>query len=242
MEYESTQADLFSLGPAYDSRGMEIVPIPQEQRRPFEDYLDQEIFNDDPEAQPDNFISASMSTINEINDRDQNQSQARVMYGTSLVTKPETEWVFKNVNEKSIKQPFFGAFSFQIKLEKDYFKKVEASKVKLRKRRTRQEIEQNTTLQVVNATSMALIYSYSIKNGLSRNGVDDLLGLVDNVTGLEFNKHVNKLQWRSIRSNFDKLSKVFSPIQRPEFKLDAATYIWHSRSTETKTTATVLWC
>ena len=68
MEYESTQADLFSLGPAYDSRGMEIVPIPQEQRRPFEDYLDQEIFNDNPEAQPDNFISASMSTINEIND------------------------------------------------------------------------------------------------------------------------------------------------------------------------------
>ena len=242
MEYESTQADLFSLGPAYDSRGMEIVPIPQEQRRSFEDFLEEEIFNDNPEAQPNNFISASMSTTNEINDRDQNQSQARVMYGTSLVTKPETEWVFNNVNEKSIKQPFFGAFSFQIKLEKDYFKKVEASKVKLRKRRTRQEIEQNTTLQVVNATSMALIYSYSIKNGLSRNGVDDLLGLVDNVTGLEFNKHVNKLQWRSIRSNFDKLSKVFSPIQRPEFKLDAATYIWHSRSTETKTTATVLWC
>ena len=53
------------------------------------------------------------------------------MYGTSLVTKPETEWVFKNVNEKSIKQPFFGAFSFQIKLEMDYFKRVEVNKVKL---------------------------------------------------------------------------------------------------------------
>jgi hypothetical protein len=68
MELESTQANLFSLGPVFDSRGMEIVPIIEELRRPFEDYLDQEIYHDNPEAQPNNFISASMSTINEIND------------------------------------------------------------------------------------------------------------------------------------------------------------------------------
>ena len=97
---------------------MEIVPIIEELRRPFEDYLDQEIFNDNPEAQPNHFISASMSTINEINDRDVNQSQARVMYGTSLVTKPETEWVFKNVNEKSIKQPFLVLFHFKLNLKR----------------------------------------------------------------------------------------------------------------------------
>ena len=69
MEYESTQADLFSLGPAYDSRGMEIVPIPQEQRRSFEDFLEEEIFNDNSEAQPNDLISASLSTMNETIDQ-----------------------------------------------------------------------------------------------------------------------------------------------------------------------------
>jgi hypothetical protein len=206
---------------------MEIVPVNEEKTRPFEDYLEQEIYNDHSDAQP-NFILAS--AINETNDINEIQSHpSRAMYGASLITKKETEWVFKDVespNETLLQQqPFFGAFLFQMKLEEKYFKKIEKSTVKIRKRRTKQEIERNTTLEPVNATSMALIYSYSIRNGLSRNGVDNLLELVDNVTRLEFNKTINKLQWRSIRSNFDKInSNVFSPIQRPEFILPPAIY------------------
>jgi hypothetical protein len=54
MEYESahSQANQFSFSSVLDSRGMEIVPINEEETRPFEDYLEQEIFNDNPDAPP----------------------------------------------------------------------------------------------------------------------------------------------------------------------------------------------
>ena len=229
MEYECSQSQTnqFSLGAVMDSRGMEIIPVNQENTRVFEEYLNQEIYQDNPDIQPNNFVLPS--AMNETNEGGEIQSQlSRVMYGTSLITKQEKEWIFKDaetLNDKLHQQPFFGAFVFQIKLEEKYFKKIEQSTVKIRKRRTKQEMETNKTTEPINATSMALIYSYSIKNGLSRNGVENLLELVDNVTRLEFNKTVNKLHWRSIRSNFDKIhTNIFSPIQRPEFILPPAQY------------------
>ena len=227
MEYESahSQANQFSFDTVLDSRGMEIVPVNQEETRLFEDYLNQEVYHDNPDIQPNNFIFAS--AMNETNNEIHSQP-SHVMYGISLITKLEAGWIFKDVeksDEQLLEQPFFGAFSFQIALEEKYFKKIERSTIKIKKRRTKQELETNKTLKPVNATSMALIYSYSIKNGLSRNAVEKLLELVDNVTRLEFNKTVNKLHWRSIRSNFDKIhSHVFSPIQRPEFILPPAIY------------------
>ena len=214
MEIESahSQENQFSFSTVLDSRGMAIVPVNEEITRRFEDYLEDEIFHDNPDAQPNNSILTSA------NDGEEIQSQPpRVMYGTSLITQIEAQWIFQDVerpSERLLQQPFFGAYSFQIKLEEKYFQKIEKSTLKIKKRkRTREEINMNTSVESINSTSMALIYSYSIRNGLSRNGVENLLEMVDNVTRLEFNKTVNKIQWKAIRSNFDKIhSNVFSPI------------------------------
>jgi len=70
MEYECSQSQTnqFSLGAVMDSRGMEIIPVNQENTRVFEEYLNQEIYQDNPDIQPNNFVLAS--AMNEINDGD----------------------------------------------------------------------------------------------------------------------------------------------------------------------------
>jgi hypothetical protein len=114
MEYESvhSQANQFSFGTVLDSRGIEIVPVNQEETRLFEDYVNQEVFRDNPDIQPNNFIFAS--AINETNEEgDEIQLQpSRVMYGISLITTLEAEWVFNDVekpDEKLLEQPFLEA-------------------------------------------------------------------------------------------------------------------------------------
>jgi hypothetical protein len=84
---------------------------------PFEDYLEQEIFHDNPDAEPNNFILASaINETNGTNDENEIPSQpSRAMYGSSLLTRIETEWIFKDVerpDETLLQQPFFGAFLF----------------------------------------------------------------------------------------------------------------------------------
>ena len=131
MEIESAhfQENQFSFSTVLDSRGMAIVPVNEEITRRFEDYLEDEIFHDNPDAPPNNSILTSAT--NETNDGDEIQSQPpRVMYGTSLITQIEAQWIFQDVerpSERLLRQPFFGAYSFQIKLEEKYFQKIEKS-------------------------------------------------------------------------------------------------------------------
>jgi hypothetical protein len=66
MEFDSSQTNQLSSSAVLGSKGMEIVLVNEEISRPFEVYLEQEVFHVHPEAQPNNFILAS--TMNETND------------------------------------------------------------------------------------------------------------------------------------------------------------------------------
>jgi hypothetical protein len=60
FEYADSQSNIAPLNAVLDSRGMEIVPVVEEINRPFSDYLEEEIFNDNPDALPNYLILSAI--------------------------------------------------------------------------------------------------------------------------------------------------------------------------------------
>jgi hypothetical protein len=116
FEYADSQSNIAPLNAVLDSRGMEIVPVVEEINRPFSDYLEEEIFNDNPDALPNYLI---LSAINERNEdeilpAEEIQPQPPVavggMHGMSLIAKLGTEWIFKDASVQVVRtlfRPFF---------------------------------------------------------------------------------------------------------------------------------------
>ena len=199
--------------------GMNIHILNQELNvPPFEDFANEEIFQDNPNRQPNFVLSSAMDT--------QSETDVTILennsYGTTLVFLNENEeWIYKSNDSL---QPSFKQFLFQKKLQEEFFGKLKRKRSVRNQRRTRQEIDEKIELKPVDPVVLDLIYVHSVKKGFTNSSIEDYLSLMDDITQTSFERTVNKTHWKTTKKNYDKFVNVFSPLKRPEYVLPPEMY------------------